>query len=135
MLAYRQPNDLKEFLIRRLEHYKKQGLRGGVYTEAEIINVFNLFDLKKEGVISKDRCVKGNNKIKYNNIIYICVSSTIFHFYVYFLFAAIQTMANSSFQFTSQQLQNISDSVDVLKFKEICDNVLGLTKESFFSDN
>ena len=32
-VAYRQPENLKEFLIERLENQKEQGLRGGIFTE------------------------------------------------------------------------------------------------------
>ena len=69
-VAYRQPENLKEFLIERLENKKSQGLRGGIFTEEEARNVFKLFDLKQEKKISKERCIKG-----------------------------LQTMANSSFQY------------------------------------
>ena len=47
-VAYRQPENLKEFLIERLENQKEQGLRGGIFTEEEARNVFKLFDLKQE---------------------------------------------------------------------------------------
>ena len=47
-VAYRQPENLKEFLIERLENKKNQGLRGGIFTEEEARNVFKLFDLKQE---------------------------------------------------------------------------------------
>ena len=47
-VAYRQPENLKEFLIERLENKKSQGLRGGIFTEEEARNVFKLFDLKQE---------------------------------------------------------------------------------------
>ena len=74
-VAYRQPENLKEFLIERLENQKNQGLRGGIFTEEEARNVFKLFDLKQEKKISKERCIKG-----------------------------LQTMANSSFQYKIKYL-------------------------------
>ena len=42
---------------------KDQGLKSGIFTEAEVQNVFNLFDLKKEGHISKERCIKGKETL------------------------------------------------------------------------
>ena len=62
-VAYRQPENLKEFLIERLENKKNQGLRGGI---------FKLFDLKQEKKISRERCIKGlqtmaNSSFQYEN--------------------------------------------------------------------
>ena len=47
-VAYRQPENLEEFLIQRLELKKEQGLKSGIFTEEEARNVFKLFDLKQE---------------------------------------------------------------------------------------
>lgn len=58
-IAYRQPENLEDFIIERLNIHKEQGLKCGIFTEAEVQNVFNLFDLKKEGFISKERAIKG----------------------------------------------------------------------------
>ena len=58
-VAYKQPEKLEEFLIDRLNLYKEQGLKGGIFTEEEVRNVFKLFDLKQEKKISKERCIKG----------------------------------------------------------------------------
>jgi hypothetical protein len=76
--------------------HKEQGLRGGIFTKDEAQNVFKLFDLKDEKVISRERCVK-----------------------------AIQTMANSSFQFDSATLNSIGKEVDLPTFCQICEKVLG----------
>jgi hypothetical protein len=65
-VAYKQPQNLEDFLIERLQLHKEQGLRAGIFTESEVQNVFNLFDLKKEGVISKERCIKGINNYIHN---------------------------------------------------------------------
>jgi hypothetical protein len=64
--------------------------------------VFNLFDLKREGVISRDRCIK-----------------------------AIQTMANSDFQFYQHELENIPDKVDAMTFNKLCAKILGFAKTDF----
>ena len=96
-VAYRQPENLKEFLIERLENYKEQGLRGGIFTEEEARNVFKLFDLKQEKKISKERCIKG-----------------------------LQTMANSSFQYEIPEAsEEIPLEVDEEKFVELCQKFLG----------
>jgi len=50
---------LEDFIIERLQLHAQQGLKCGIFTESEVQNIFNLFDLKKEGFITKDRCIKG----------------------------------------------------------------------------
>jgi hypothetical protein len=106
-VAIRQPENLEDFIVEQLAIKKEQGLRSGIFTESEVQNVFNLFDLKKEGHISKERCTKGNISINW----------------------AIQTMASSSFQFTNAELQEIPEKVDSFQFKNICEKVLGLSKK------
>ena len=96
-VAYRQPENLEEFLIDRLKLHKEQGLKGGVFTEEEARNVFKLFDLKQEKKISKERCIKG-----------------------------LQTMANSSFQYELPQLsEEIPLEVNEEMFVELCKKFLG----------
>ena len=96
-VAYRQPENLKEFLIERLENQKNQGLRGGIFTEEEARNVFKLFDLKQEKKISKERCIKG-----------------------------LQTMANSSFQYEIPEAsEEIPLEVDEETFVGLCQKFLG----------
>ena len=100
-VAYRQPENLKEFLIERLENQKNQGLRGGIFTEEEARNVFKLFDLKQEKKISKERCIKG-----------------------------LQTMANSSFQYDLPEAsEEIPLEVDEEKFVELCGKFLGFASK------
>ena len=100
-VAYRQPENLKEFLIERLENHKNQGLRGGIFTEEEARNVFKLFDLKQEKKISKERCIKG-----------------------------LQTMANSSFQYEIPEAsEEIPLEVDEDKFVELCGKFLGFAEK------
>ena len=100
-VAYRQPENLKEFLIERLENKKEQGLRGGIFTEEEASNVFKLFDLKQEKKISKERCIKG-----------------------------LQTMANSSFQYEIPEAsEEIPLEVDEDKFVELCQKFLGFASK------
>ena len=58
-MAYKQPDDIEKELADFLTVKKEQGARSGIFTESEVQNVFNLFDLKKEGIINKERCIKG----------------------------------------------------------------------------
>ena len=96
-VAYRQPEKLEEFLIQRLELKKEQGLKSGIFTEEEARNVFNLFDLKQEKKISRERCIKG-----------------------------LQTMANSSFQYEMPLVsKEIPLEVDEDTFVELCKKFLG----------
>ena len=101
-VAYRQPENLEEFLIQRLELKKEQGLKSGIFTEEEARNVFKLFDLKQEKKISRERCIKG-----------------------------LQTMANSSFQYEMPLVsKEIPLEVDEDTFVELCKKFLGFaTKE------
>ena len=96
-VAYRQPENLEEFLIQRLELKKEQGLKSGIFTEEEARNVFKLFDLKQEKKISRERCIKG-----------------------------LQTMANSSFQYEMPLVsKEIPLEVDENTFVELCQKFLG----------
>ena len=96
-VAYRQPENLEEFLIQRLELKKEQGLKSGIFTEEEARNVFKLFDLKQEKKISRERCIKG-----------------------------LQTMANSSFQYEMPLVsKEIPFEVDEDTFVELCKKFLG----------
>ena len=96
-VAYRQPKNLEEFLIERLQLKKEQGLKGGIFTEEEARNVFKLFDLKQEKKISRERCIKG-----------------------------LQTMANSSFQYEMPLVsKEIPLEVDEDTFVELCKKFLG----------
>ena len=101
-VAFRQPEKLEEFLIERLNLYKEQGLKGGIFTEEEARNVFKLFDLKQEKKITKERCIMG-----------------------------LQTMANSSFQFELPKAsEEIPLEVDENKFVELCGKFLGFASKS-----
>ena len=100
-VAYRQPENLEEFLIQRLELKKEQGLKSGIFTEEEARNVFKLFDLKQEKKISRERCIKG-----------------------------LQTMANSSFQYEMPSIsKEIPLEVDENKFVELCKKFLGFAEK------
>lgn len=99
-LAFKRPENIEDFLIEQLKIKKEQGLNSGIFTLQEINNVFNLFNLKKEKHISKDRCIK-----------------------------AIQTMASSSFQFENAELEKIPDKVDNYEFIKLCEKILGFANK------
>ena len=100
-VAYRQPENLEEFLIERLELKKEQGLKSGIFTEDEARNVFKLFDLKQEKKISRERCIKG-----------------------------LQTMANSSFQYEMPLVsKEIPLEVDEDTFVNLCQKFLGFASK------
>ena len=100
-VAYKQPKDLEQFLIQRLELKKQQALKSGIFTEEEAKNVFKLFDLKQEKKISRERCIKG-----------------------------LQTMANSSFQYEIPLVsKEIPLEVDEDTFVELCSKFLGFASE------
>ena len=100
-VAYRQPENLEQFLIERLELKKEQGLQSGIFTEDEARNVFKLFDLKQEKKISKERCIKG-----------------------------LQTMANSSFQYEMPLVsKEIPLEVDEDTFVQLCNKFLGFASK------
>ena len=100
-VAYRQPENLEEFLIQRLELKKEQGLKSGIFTEDEARNVFKLFDLKQEKKISRERCIKG-----------------------------LQTMANSSFQYEMPLVsKEIPLEVDEDTFVNLCQKFLGFASK------
>ena len=100
-VAYRQPENLEEFLIQRLKLKKEQGLKSGIFTEEEARNVFKLFDLKQEKKISRERCIKG-----------------------------LQTMANSSFQYEIPLVsKEISLEVDEDTFVGLCKKFLGFASK------
>ena len=87
-------------MTERLNIYKEQRLRPGVFTENEVRNVFKLFDLKDERKISKERCVK-----------------------------AIQTMSNSNFQFRNSEGVDIPNEVNESEFVKLCEKILGFSKQ------
>ena len=100
-VAYRQPQNLEQFLIERLELKKEQGLKSGIFTEEEARNVFKLFDLKQEKKIRIEWCIKG-----------------------------LQTMANSSYQFEMPLVsKDIPLEVDENTFVELCNKFLGFASK------
>ena len=57
-------DNMEQFLCQQIESRIKNGTRSIVYTEAEMQNIFTLYDLKNSGNISKEQCREG----KYQNV-------------------------------------------------------------------
>lgn len=97
-IAYKNPADITEFLIKELEQRKEHGLHIPVFTQEEVENIFNLYDLKKEGVISRFKCRE-----------------------------ALKSMANTQKQLKiAEDFEDIPNQVDVNTFKDLCNKVLGV---------
>lgn len=97
IICYKQPENLEAFLVDLLKQRKEQGSRSIVYNEAELQNIFTLYDLKGAGNISKDQCKE-----------------------------ALKTLANSEYHFTKVQESHIPEKVDLFTFMKVCDEVLGI---------
>ena len=95
LLAYKQPDDIKQFLIDQVKIRKENGTRSIVYTDQELQNIFTLYDLKGAGHITKEQCRE-----------------------------ALKTLANSEFHFTKAQEAVIPTKVDLFTFMKVCDDVL-----------
>ena len=87
VVCHKQPENLEQFLVDALKQRKEHGSRSIVYNEAELQNIFHLFDLKSEGHISKEQCRE-----------------------------ALQTLANSEFHFQQTETDAIPDKVDLFTF-------------------
>lgn len=97
LLAYKQPDNVEQFLIEQVKLRKENGSRSIVYTDQELQNIFTLYDLKGAGNISKEQCRE-----------------------------ALKTLANSEFHFTKAQDAVIPSKVDLFTFMKVCDDVLGI---------
>lgn len=84
MLSYKQPENIESFLVDILKLRKEQGNRSIVYNEAELQNIFTLYDLKGAGNITKSQCKEGKRISFISNYIRI----------------ALKTLANSEYHFT-----------------------------------
>ena len=54
---------MEQFLCQQIESRIKNGTRSIVYTEAEMQNIFTLYDLKNSGNISKEQCREGKKPL------------------------------------------------------------------------
>jgi hypothetical protein len=84
-------------LVEQIEGRKAHGPRSIVFSDAELQNIFTLYDLKGLGQITKEQCRE-----------------------------ALKTLANSEFHFSKSQEANIPAKVDLFTFMKVCDEVLGI---------
>ncbi|KRX08438.1 hypothetical protein PPERSA_12919 [Pseudocohnilembus persalinus] len=93
--------DIDQYVIKELEKKQEHGFSTGVYTEGEIENIFNLFDLKNERSISKQACIE-----------------------------AIKVMISSEYQNNQVDFnsQSVPDRVDFATFKKLCKNIAGISQ-------
>lgn len=90
-VCYKKPEDINKFLIEELELRQKHGIHVPIFTEDEVENIFNLYDLKRKGVISRYKCRE-----------------------------ALQSMSNTALQFSKTgEFEDIPNEVDLPKFKEL----------------
>lgn len=97
LLAYKQPDNIEQFITDQVKIRKENGTRSIVYTDQELQNIFTLYDLKGAGHINKEQCRE-----------------------------ALKTLANSEFHFTKAQEAVIPTKVDLFTFMKVCDDVLGI---------
>ena len=97
IICYKQPDNIEQFLVDLLKQRKDQGSRSIVYNEAELQNIFTLYDLKGAGHITREQCKE-----------------------------ALKTLANSEYHFSKAQEGNIPEKVDLFTFMKVCDEVLGI---------
>lgn len=97
-IAYKKPDDINSFLIKELELRKEHGIHVPVFTIDEIENIFNLYDLKQEGTISRFKCKE-----------------------------ALKTMSNTQKQMRiADELNDIPNKVTMEEFKTLCNKALGI---------
>lgn len=96
-LAYKKPDNIDDYLVEQLENRKSHGLNLPIFTETELENIFNLYDLKQEGRISRFKCRE-----------------------------ALKSIASTQFQLhKAKEFEDIPERVDMADFKSLCETVLG----------
>ena len=114
MLAYKQPENLEQFLIETLKQRKVNGNRSIVYTDSELQNIYSLYDLKGSGFISPEVCKEGK-----------CILAT-FLTGILTTVSALKNLANSEFHYKRAEDIVIKEKVDVFGFIKLCDDCLGI---------
>ena len=114
ILAYKQPEQLENFLVDILKQRKMNGNRSIVYSDTELQNIFALYDLKGAGFITKEQCREGK-------------FTTLNHLFTHnFVLIALKTLANSEFHYQKAQEVPMPDKVDLFGFMKLCDDALGI---------
>ena len=97
IIAYRQPDSLEGFLVQQIEARMKNGPRAIIYTEAEMQNIFTLYDLKNSGHITKEQCREGKNSSAYIFKTFQFFELTL----ICIVFIALSTLSNDEMHFTT----------------------------------
>ena len=114
ILAYKQPEQLENFLVDILKQRKMNGNRSIVYSDTELQNIFALYDLKGAGFITKEQCREG----KFTTLNHLLTHN--------FVLIALKTLANSEFHYQKAQEVPMPDKVDLFGFMKLCDDALGI---------
>ncbi len=98
-LAYHQPENVKEFLVKQLKlREEKNSVTLPIFSEAEVENIFQLYNLKGDGLISNANAKQ-----------------------------ALKCIAHSDKDVSAiEGLRDIGEYVDVNAFKSLAEKVLGV---------
>jgi Ca2+-binding EF-hand superfamily protein len=55
-ICFEKPENIQDYLREQLKMKQQHGFKTGIFKKEEIINIFTLFDLKKNGTISRETC-------------------------------------------------------------------------------
>ena len=80
---------------------KNEGFKTGIFADDELANIFQLFDLKRDGFISRDQCKE-----------------------------ALKSLGSSEFHMTEVEEEKIPEKVDSKVFLHLCEAVLGIKSKS-----
>ena len=77
------------------------GFKTGIFADDELANIFQLFDLKRDGFISKAQCKE-----------------------------ALKSLGSSEFHMTEVEEAKIPEKVDCRAFLQFCEGILGIKSKS-----
>lgn len=77
------------------------GFKTGIFADDELANIFQLFDLKRDGFISKAQCKE-----------------------------ALKSLGSSEFHMTEVEEAKIPEKVDCRAFLQLCEGILGIKSKS-----
>ena len=97
MLVHKRPDEVEQFMIETLRMRKEHGQRNTIYSEAELQNVFLLYDLKAENYITKEKWIE-----------------------------ALKSLAGSEFHYNKAEDNDIPEKVDLYTFIKLCGEKLGI---------
>lgn len=97
VVCHKRPENLESYLVDLLKQRKEHGSRSIVYSEIELQNIFQLYDLNSENYITKAQCLE-----------------------------ALKDLANSEHHFKEVEKSEIPDKVDLYTFMKKCDELLGI---------